>query len=68
MRMDIFQDRLEAYSARAAELYPGEQTFTKSQIARIAGMSRRTLYNNPSRYCFRSKKISLKEFVRMELR
>lgn len=61
------RDRLEAYTQKAAELYPGEVVFNKTQLARISGKSRGTLYNNPKRYAFRSPKISLKEFVRMEM-
>lgn len=68
MRADIFQDRLEAYRQRAAELFPGETVFNKKQMAMICGKSKQTLYNNPGKYCFRSAKISLKEFVRMELK
>ena len=62
-----FRDRLEAYTIKAAELYPGEVVFNKTQLARISGKSRGTLYNNWKRYNFRTSKISLKEFIRMEM-
>lgn len=67
MRLDMFNDRLEAYTMRAAQLYPGQTTFNRSQLAKISGRSRQTFYNNAWRYPI-SGKISLKEFVRMELR
>lgn len=62
-----FTDRVEAYTRRAAELYPGEVVFNKTQLARISGRSRSTLYNNSRRYYFRTDKVTIKEFVRMEL-
>lgn len=65
--MDKFLDRVEAYTRKAAELYPGEVVFNKTQLAKISGKSRGTLYNDTRRYNFRSSKISIKEFVRMEL-
>lgn len=65
--MDKFMDRVEAYTRKAAELYPGEVVFNKTQLARISGKSRGTLYNDQRRYHFRSGKVSIKEFVRMEL-
>lgn len=67
MTGDRFQYRVEAYTLRAQELYPGETVFNKTQLARISGKSRGTLYNDQRRYNFRSSKISIKEFVRMEL-
>lgn len=65
---DRYYDRVEAYTRRAAELFPGQTTFNKKQCAAIAGKSPSTIYNNPDRYYFRSAKISIKELVRMELR
>lgn len=62
-----YRDRLEAYTQRAAELYPGEVVFNKTQLAKISGKSRGTLYNDQRRYNFRTTKISIKEFVRMEM-
>lgn len=62
-----YRDRLEAYTKRAAELYPGEVVFNKTQLAKISGKSRGTLYNDQRRYNFRSSKISIKEFIRMEM-
>lgn len=60
-------DRVEAYTERAKSLYPGRNTFTKAECARIAEKSPQTIYNNPERYRFTSRRISIKEFTRMEM-
>lgn len=67
MANQAFFDRVEAYTVRASVLYPGQTVFNKRQLAAISGRSPQTIYNNPVRYCFRSSKISIKEFVRMEV-
>lgn len=67
MRNQAYYDRVEAYTTRAAYLFPGETVFNKRQFAEISGRSPQTIYNNPKRYVFRSSKISIKEFVRMEV-
>lgn len=67
MSKEAYYDRVEAYTSRAAALYPGEVVFNKIQLAKISGKSPQTLYNNRDRYYFRTAKITIKEFVRMEM-
>lgn len=67
MNSPSFFDRVEAYTERANILFPNRTTFTKKEMAMIAEKSPQTIYNNRGRYCFRSTKISIKEFVRMEI-
>lgn len=62
----IFFDRVEAYTERAAQLFPGETTFTKKQLAAIAGKSTSAIYHNP-RFNFRTGRATIKEFARAEL-
>lgn len=66
MKQDGFFDRVEAYTQRAAELYPGQTTFTKKQLAAISGRSASAVYHNP-RFTFQTGRATIKEFVRAEL-
>lgn len=67
MNSPAFYDRVEAYTERASRLFPNRTTFTKRELALISEKSPQTIYNNRERYRFRSQKISIKEFVRMEI-
>ena len=67
MNNPAFYDRVEAYTERASRLFPSRTTFSKKELALIADKSPQTIYNNRERYNFRSPKISIKEFVRMEI-
>lgn len=66
--MRAFYDRVEAYRRVAAEMFPGQGVFNKKELAAISGRSVQTIYNQPRKYCFLSPRISIEEFVRMELR
>lgn len=65
MKTEAFFDRVEAYSDKARILFPNETTFTKKQLSQISGIAYSTLCNNADRYHFTSKRVSIKEFVRM---
>lgn len=67
MNREAFIDRVEAYTIRASQLFPGATTFTKKELAEISGRGYSTLCNS-NRYRFASRRISIKEFVRMELK
>jgi hypothetical protein len=66
MNRQAFIDRVEAYTIRASHLFPGSTTFTKKELAEISGKAYSTLCNS-ERYRFPSRRISIKEFIRMEM-
>lgn len=66
MKQERFFDRVEAYTERAAALYPGQTTFTKKELAAISGRSASAVYHNP-RFHFETGRATIKEFVRAEL-
>ena len=67
MNCPQFFDRLEVYTERAKRIYPNRSTFNKAEMALISMKSPQTIYNNKKKYNFRSRKITIKEFVRMEM-
>ena len=54
MQKPLYYETLEALQDRARELYPGKLIFSKTEIANILGISRKTLYNNRKKYRFDS--------------
>ena len=66
MNRQAFADRVEAYTIRASQLFPGCTTFNKKQMAEISGRAYSTLCNS-NRFRFESRRITIKEFVRKEL-
>lgn len=54
MQKPLYYETLEALQRNADKLYPGKLIFSKAEIARILGISRKTLYNNPRKYRFDS--------------
>lgn len=63
-----FNDRVKALTERAHVLFPDEVLFNKKQLAQITGIAVGTLYNDKKhRYRFKTRKITIREFVRMEM-
>lgn len=64
-----FNDRVEALTERAHVLFPDEVLYNKKQIAQITGQAVGTLYNDKKRKFrqWRNRKITIREYVRMEM-
>lgn len=64
-----YADRVRILTERANVMFPDEILFDKKQIAAITGIAVGTLYNDKKHKFgnWKSRKITIREYVRMEL-